>query len=53
MLRTELDSLVPSRDFNRRDFVQTAVGTGFAAAVLPVTAQTDHDRHARASLPGR
>jgi carboxymethylenebutenolidase len=40
MLRTELDSLTPSRDFNRRDFVQTAVGSGFAAAVLPVTAQT-------------
>ena len=27
-------------DLNRRDFVRTAVGTGFAAAVLPVSAQT-------------
>lgn len=28
------------RDFNRRDFVRTAVGSGFAAAALPVAAQT-------------
>ena len=27
-------------DINRRDFVRAAVGTGFASAVLPVTAQT-------------
>jgi len=27
-------------ELNRRAFVRTAVGTGFAAAVLPVTAQT-------------
>ncbi len=40
MLRNDLDSLTPTREFNRRDFVQTAVGSGFAAAVLPVTAQT-------------
>ena len=40
MLRDELDSLTPSRDFNRRDFVRTTVGSGFAAAVLPVSAQT-------------
>lgn len=39
MLKEEIDSLVPGRDFNRRGFVQTAVGSGFAAAVLPVTAQ--------------
>jgi carboxymethylenebutenolidase len=30
---------IPS-DRSRRDFVRAAVGTGFAAAVLPVTAQT-------------
>ncbi|WP_047197519.1 dienelactone hydrolase family protein [Caldimonas brevitalea] len=36
----DLDSLLPTRDFNRRNFVKTAVGSGFAAAVLPVTAQT-------------
>jgi len=40
MLQQEIDSLVPSRDFSRRGFVKTAVGSGFAAAVLPVTAQT-------------
>lgn len=40
MLREELDTLLPQRDFNRRDFVRTAVGSGFAAAVLPVAAQT-------------
>jgi carboxymethylenebutenolidase len=40
MLQEDLDSLTPSRDFSRRDFVRTSVGTGFAAAVLPVMAQT-------------
>lgn len=40
MLKDEIDSLAPSRDFSRRSFVQTTVGSGFAAAVLPVTAQT-------------
>jgi len=40
MLRNDLDSLTPTRDFSRRDFVRTAVGSGFAAAVLPVGAQT-------------
>ena len=36
----ELDSLISTRDFTRRDFVQTALGSGFAAAVMPVSAQT-------------
>jgi carboxymethylenebutenolidase len=40
MLEEEIDSLAPGRDFSRRSFVQSAVGSGFAAAVLPVTAQT-------------
>ncbi|GAP36103.1 dienelactone hydrolase family protein [Piscinibacter sakaiensis] len=40
MLRSDLDSLTPTRPFNRRDFVRTTVGSGFAAAVLPVGAQT-------------
>lgn len=40
MLRNDVDSLTPTREFSRRDFVQTAVGSGFAAAVLPVSAQT-------------
>ena len=39
MLKDEIDSLAPGRDFSRRGFVQATVGTGFAAAVLPVTAQ--------------
>ncbi|HUG24253.1 MAG TPA: carboxymethylenebutenolidase, partial [Albitalea sp.] len=40
MLLDDVHSLTPSRDFSRRDFVQTALGSGFAAAVLPVGAQT-------------
>lgn len=40
MLKNDFDSLVPQRDFSRRDFVRTSVGSGFAAAVLPVVAQT-------------
>ena len=41
MLKEEFDTLVPATgDFNRRSFVRSAVGTGFAAAVLPVMAQT-------------
>ncbi|MDH5539660.1 MAG: dienelactone hydrolase family protein [Rhizobacter sp.] len=38
-LHKDVDSLAPSKDFSRRDFVRTAVGSGFAAAVLPVGAQ--------------
>jgi carboxymethylenebutenolidase len=40
MTTHELDSLVPSATFSRRDFVAASVGSGFAAAVLPVAAQT-------------
>jgi len=40
MIEQDVDSLTPTRDFSRRDFVRTSVGSGFAAAVLPVTAQT-------------
>ena len=36
----ELDSLQPPLNITRRGFVQTSLGAGFAAAVLPVTAQT-------------
>lgn len=39
-IEQEVNSLAPGRDLNRRDFVRTAVGSGFAAAVLPVTAST-------------
>ena len=37
---TELDRPDAAVDLNRRDFVRAAVGSGFASAVLPVTAQT-------------
>lgn len=40
MTTEDFDSLVPQPSFSRRDFVGTAVGSGFAAAVLPVSAQT-------------
>jgi carboxymethylenebutenolidase len=36
----EIDSLAPARAFSRRDFARTGVGAGFAAAVLPIQAQT-------------
>lgn len=40
MLKQEIDSLLPQRSYDRRAFVRTSVGSGFAAAVLPVAAQT-------------
>ena len=41
MLRSDFDSLVPPQsELSRRRFVGGAVGSGFAAAVLPVMAQT-------------
>jgi carboxymethylenebutenolidase len=40
MLPREFDTPAPMRDLSRRDFVAAAVGSGFAAAVLPVSAQT-------------
>jgi len=39
MSNTELDS--PTRDLNRREFARTSVGVGFAAATLPIAAQTE------------
>jgi carboxymethylenebutenolidase len=39
-LATEGLGLLGGRDYSRRDFVRTSVGSGFAAAVLPVCAQT-------------
>ncbi|MDR5856914.1 dienelactone hydrolase family protein [Caballeronia sp. LZ062] len=42
MLTPEVDSLIPHIPFNRRTFIKAAFGTGFAAAVLPVSAQTIH-----------
>src|SRR6202012_3049637 len=43
MLKPEVDSLVPHVPFNRRTFIKAALGSGFAAAVLPVSAQTNHN----------
>ncbi|CAG2127629.1 dienelactone hydrolase family protein [Cupriavidus plantarum] len=40
MFKPEVESLVPGQAFDRRAFVKTALGSAFAAAVLPVTAQT-------------
>ncbi|MEK8030307.1 dienelactone hydrolase family protein [Ideonella sp. DXS29W] len=36
----DVNALLPSKDFSRRDFVRGSIGTGFAAAVLPIAAQT-------------
>jgi len=41
MIQEDFDTLVPATSsFDRRAFVRGALGTGFAAAVLPVSAQT-------------
>jgi carboxymethylenebutenolidase len=41
MIEHEIDSLAPAHGpYSRRDVMRTALGTGFAAAVLPVAAQT-------------
>ena len=40
MTESDLLSLVPTRDWNRRNFMVTALGSGFALAVQPVSAQT-------------
>jgi len=39
-IRSELDSLSPPLELTRRGFVKTSLAAGFAAAVLPVQAQT-------------
>ena len=38
--RSDFDTLVPACGTSRRSFVRTAVGSGFAAAALPICAQT-------------
>ncbi|MGE5665369.1 MAG: dienelactone hydrolase family protein [Betaproteobacteria bacterium] len=38
--REEIDRLSPALEVNRRGFIKTSLGAGFAAAVLPVSAQT-------------
>ncbi len=42
MLSPDIDSLIPHVPFNRRTFLKATIGSGFAAAVLPVSAQTIH-----------
>jgi carboxymethylenebutenolidase len=42
MLSPDVDSLIPRVPFNRRTFLKATIGSGFAAAVLPVSAQTIH-----------
>lgn len=42
MLKPEVDSLIPRVPFDRRTFIKATLGTGFAACVLPVSAQTIH-----------
>lgn len=39
MLKSDFDALVPPGGLSRRGFGRTALGAGFAAAVLPVSAQ--------------
>jgi len=36
----EFDSLVPAQSFDRRSFIATSLGAGFALAVQPALAQT-------------
>jgi carboxymethylenebutenolidase len=38
--KKDFDSLLPPLEVNRRGFIKTSLGAGFAAAVLPVHAQT-------------
>ena len=40
VIRTEMKSLLGDREVDRRTFVVSSLGAGFALAVLPVTAQT-------------
>jgi len=40
LIRDEIDSLLPASALSRRGFVGAAVGSGFATAALPISAQT-------------
>ncbi|MEX8496983.1 dienelactone hydrolase family protein [Leptothrix ochracea] len=48
----EIDAPTPSQNYNRRDFVRTGLGVGFAAAVLPVLAQTAQHTDTRGLVAG-
>lgn len=39
-LEPEFESLVPTQNFNRRSFIATTLGAGFALATQPIMAQT-------------
>ena len=39
-VKEDLLSLIPLKEFTRRDFVVTALAAGFAMAVRPIAAQT-------------
>jgi len=39
-VHSHVDSLLPAQRFDRRGFIVTSLGAGFALAVLPVSAQT-------------
>jgi carboxymethylenebutenolidase len=52
MLETPADRSPPSPELNRRDFVRTGLGSGFAAAVLPVSAQTQINTESSGLLVG-
>ena len=49
---SEFESLVPSRSFDRRSFLVTSLGAGFALAVQPVMAQTAIKTDATGLLAG-
>ncbi len=42
MFKSDVESLVPQVPFDRRTFIKATLGGGFAACVLPVSAQTIH-----------
>ena len=38
--QSEINALVPENNLSRRGFIVTSLGAGFAASVLPISAQT-------------
>jgi carboxymethylenebutenolidase len=51
-MKSEFDSLVPEQRFDRRDFIATVLGSGFALAVQPIMAQTTIETDATGLLAG-
>ena len=50
--QAQFDGLLPSEAFNRRSFMATAIGAGFALAVQPISAQTVVITNAEGLLAG-